>query len=196
MGLRSAIQNKLFHLSRQAVINVHELKFIFFELTHNCNLTCLHCGSDCVKDAQTPDLSAQNVLEVLDDIRSKYNPHRIAVILSGGEPLCYPGVFELGRRITEREFAWHHDDAFDFAGPGFGLEEEEERLRLPRPSRRFEQARPLVESLAPASMRGEYGSSEIGSADEFHLIIRQLRDKTRLEVAEYYLREGTENLFQ
>jgi radical SAM enzyme (rSAM/lipoprotein system) len=106
LGLRSAIQNKIFFLSKQAVINIHELKCIFFELTHNCNLTCLHCGSDCIKDTQTPDLPAQTVLKVLDDIRSKYNSHRIAVILSGGEPLCYPGVFELGRQITEREFPW------------------------------------------------------------------------------------------
>lgn len=106
MGLRSSFQKKLLHLSQKAVINVHELRAIFFELTHKCNLACMHCGSDCVKDTRTPDLSARSVLNVLDEIRSKYNPHKVMVILSGGEPLCYPGVFELGKEITEREFPW------------------------------------------------------------------------------------------
>lgn len=106
MGLRSSIQKKLLYLSQKAVANIHELQFIFFELTHKCNLACLHCGSDCIKDTKTPDLPAQSVLKVLDDIRSKYNPQKIMVILSGGEPLCYPGIFELGKKITEREFPW------------------------------------------------------------------------------------------
>ena len=106
LGIRSAIRNKIHHLSQQAVINLHELRCIFFELTHNCNLACLHCGSDCVKDTQTSDLPQSTILGVLDEIRNKYDSHRITVVLSGGEPLCYPDVFGLGRRITEREFAW------------------------------------------------------------------------------------------
>jgi radical SAM protein with 4Fe4S-binding SPASM domain len=28
------------------------------------------------------------------------------IVLSGGEPLCYPGVFELGKEIAAREFPW------------------------------------------------------------------------------------------
>lgn len=88
------------HFNRQA----HELKAIFFELTHKCNVKCLHCGSDCVKDAVTPDLPASSVINVLKDIKTKMDSHKITVILSGGEPLCYPGLFELCTEINKLEF--------------------------------------------------------------------------------------------
>jgi radical SAM enzyme (rSAM/lipoprotein system) len=88
------------------VTNLHELRCIFIELTHRCNLTCLHCGSDCVMDSRTPDLPQAEVLKVLDEIRRKYDSHQITVVFSGGEPLCYPDVFGLGRRITAMEFPW------------------------------------------------------------------------------------------
>jgi len=85
---------------------LHELKFIFFELTHDCNLTCLHCGSDCVKGSGKEHLKQDDVLGVLKDIKGKYNSRKISVCLSGGEPLCYPDVFRLGRKIYELEFPW------------------------------------------------------------------------------------------
>jgi radical SAM protein with 4Fe4S-binding SPASM domain len=45
-------------------------------------------------------------LNVLREIRAHYDPHQITVALSGGEPLCYPGVFELGKTIHTLEFPW------------------------------------------------------------------------------------------
>jgi len=106
MNLRSRLRKSFIPIAHRAAAEIHELRCIFFELTRRCNLACLHCGSDCTADAGTPDLPAENILKVLDEIRSKHDPHRIMVVLSGGEPLCYPRVFELGEEITAREFPW------------------------------------------------------------------------------------------
>ena len=106
MNLRSYLRKRLIPIAQKAAADVHELRCIFFELTRRCNLACLHCGSDCTADSQTSDLGAESVLKVLDEIRSRYDSHRVMVVLSGGEPLCYPGVFELGKKITAREFPW------------------------------------------------------------------------------------------
>ena len=106
MNLRSRLKRRLIPITQKAATDVHELRCIFFEITRRCNLACLHCGSDCTADSRADDLPAESILKVLDEVRSKYDPHRIMVVLSGGEPLCYPNVFELGKEIAAREFPW------------------------------------------------------------------------------------------
>lgn len=93
-------------LYQKAVTGLHDLQYIFFELTHRCNLSCLHCGSDCIKDSNTSDLEFSDVIRTLNQIKSKYNSHKIFIVLSGGEPLCYPDLFKLGKQISKMEFPW------------------------------------------------------------------------------------------
>lgn len=85
---------------------VHDLIYLFLELTQRCNLACRHCGSDCTADNGQPDLPAARILEVLEGIRKSHNPARITVAMAGGEPLLYPGLFELGRLVTQLGFPW------------------------------------------------------------------------------------------
>jgi radical SAM protein with 4Fe4S-binding SPASM domain len=93
--------------SYQALVRrIHQLDYLFVELTLDCNLRCLHCGSDCTRDAGKPRLDPGVLLGALAEIRGAYDSHRICVALVGGEPLCYPGLFELGRAIRELEFPW------------------------------------------------------------------------------------------
>jgi radical SAM enzyme (rSAM/lipoprotein system) len=106
MGLKSFLQRKLLPIYQNSERELHELSYIFFELTNNCNLECIHCGSDCIKDSTIPNLPSEKVLETLSQIKTKYNPSKITVVLSGGEPLVYPNVFKLGARITELGFPW------------------------------------------------------------------------------------------
>lgn len=101
-----SLQRRLLPAYQHHIRKLHKLNYIFFELTHRCNLTCLHCGSDCVSDTGLPDLPAEKVLEVLREIKKKHNSHTITVALSGGEPLVYPGIFELGKNIQALEFPW------------------------------------------------------------------------------------------
>ena len=100
------LHRKLWPLQQSAQRRVHDLRFLFLEITQRCNLSCRHCGSDCTANVTQPDLPAGRILEVLDGIRQNYDPSRITVGLSGGEPMLYPNVFGLGRAITDLGFPW------------------------------------------------------------------------------------------
>lgn len=106
MGIIRQVMQRVHRGHRKAVRKLHDLKYIFFEVTPQCNLECLHCGSDCKKGSGTGILPQEVILKTLKDIKSKYNSHGISVVLTGGEPMCYPGIFELGRKIYELEFPW------------------------------------------------------------------------------------------
>jgi len=101
-----SIKRALFPSYRRLVSRLHELNYLFLEVTQKCNLSCLHCGSDCRKDVSVPDLSQEAILRVLREIRGRQRPHGVTVVLTGGEPLCYPDLFELGAEIRRLEFPW------------------------------------------------------------------------------------------
>ncbi len=46
----------------------HPLRQLFWECTLNCNLSCLHCGSDCRKERHTGEMPLADFLPVLDEI--------------------------------------------------------------------------------------------------------------------------------
>jgi radical SAM protein with 4Fe4S-binding SPASM domain len=102
----SGVRRRFLPVHQLCERKLHRLSFLFFELTHACNLQCVHCGSDCTREDRGPRLKQDDVLRVLGEVRRAYDPHKITVVLSGGEPLCYPGVFELGRAIHALEFPW------------------------------------------------------------------------------------------
>lgn len=85
---------------------LHDLRMLVFEVTQRCNLACRHCGSDCTRSAATPDLPPEKVLEVLREVARAYDPERITVMIGGGEPLLYEGLWELGRGIRKLGFPW------------------------------------------------------------------------------------------
>jgi len=85
---------------------LHNLNYLFFELTHRCNLECIHCGSDCVRNDTVPDLPKEKIIEVLKEIKSHQNSKKVMIVLSGGEPTIYPDVWKLGREIYDLEFPW------------------------------------------------------------------------------------------
>jgi MoaA/NifB/PqqE/SkfB family radical SAM enzyme len=62
-----------------------------FELTHNCNARCHHChrGEKVVEQRATPE----RLLEVCRELRP------LVAIMSGGEPLLYPGLPDLVRLL-------------------------------------------------------------------------------------------------
>ncbi|MDH3348844.1 MAG: radical SAM protein [Desulfobulbaceae bacterium] len=70
-----------------------EPKWVAWEVTRRCNLHCVHCRSSSELDVQAhPDFSLEEGKRVLDDISGYASP---VVVLSGGEPLLRPDVFEL-----------------------------------------------------------------------------------------------------
>jgi radical SAM protein with 4Fe4S-binding SPASM domain len=105
-SLRRRYRRRLLPAYQHTVRQLHELSYLFLELTHRCNIDCLHCGSDCQAGTAQPDLPFDDIVRVMSEIRQHRDPHGITVVLSGGEPLCYPRVFELGHRLHELEFPW------------------------------------------------------------------------------------------
>jgi len=70
-----------------------EPKWIAWEITRRCNLKCVHCRSSSQLEAKGhPDFSLEEAKRVLDDIASFASP---VVVLSGGEPLLRPDVFDI-----------------------------------------------------------------------------------------------------
>lgn len=91
---------------RQWLEKHHPLRQLFWECTLRCNLSCRHCGSDCRKEAATPDMPLNDFLPVLDDIATIARPRDVLVNTVGGEPLVRPDIVECGSAITRRGFRW------------------------------------------------------------------------------------------
>ena len=76
-----------------------EPKWIAWEITRRCNLNCVHCRSSSeLKIADHPDCSLEEAKRMLDDIKSYADP---VMVLSGGEPLLRPDVFDIASYGTD-----------------------------------------------------------------------------------------------
>ena len=84
----------------------HPLTQLFWECTLRCNMRCRHCGSDCKVSTVHPDMPFEDFEKVLLRVREVYDPHKILIILSGGEPLMRDDLADCGRRIRNLGFPW------------------------------------------------------------------------------------------
>lgn len=71
---------------------------VIWNLIRRCNLTCKHCYTVSADIDFKGELTTLEAHAVLNDL---HNFHVPALILSGGEPLMRPDIFELSRRATE-----------------------------------------------------------------------------------------------
>ena len=77
-----------------------EAKWIAWETTRRCNLSCVHCRSSSTLDVEGhPDFSLHQAERILDDISSYANP---VMVLSGGEPLLRPDIFDIARYGSDK----------------------------------------------------------------------------------------------
>ncbi len=74
---------------------------VIWNLIRRCNLKCKHCYS-ISSDVDFPgELSTSEVFAVMDDLKAFGVP---VLILSGGEPLLRPDIFEISRRAKDMGF--------------------------------------------------------------------------------------------
>ncbi|MEE9514511.1 MAG: radical SAM protein [Candidatus Brocadiales bacterium] len=72
-----------------------QLRLLFWETTVACNLECIHCRRlDVAKELTKDDLSTEEAYSFIDDLATLGSP---ILVLSGGEPLYRPDIFEIAR---------------------------------------------------------------------------------------------------
>lgn len=105
-GFRKKIAFKIFKGFKKNTVLLHELNSLFWECTLRCNLKCLHCGSDCSTNIDTPDMLLDDFLKALDSIEKEIPPKKIFLIFSGGEPLMRKDLEICGKAVSDRGYQW------------------------------------------------------------------------------------------
>ncbi len=89
------------HQAHEYMKNIaHELRLVFWETTAGCNLECIHCrrlevSHELAKGDMTTEESKAFISSLADFARP-------ILVLSGGEPLFRPDIFELARFATDK----------------------------------------------------------------------------------------------
>ena len=74
---------------------------VIWNLVRRCNLTCKHCYSISADKDFPGELSTEEVYRVMDDLKSFRVP---VLVLSGGEPLLRPDIYDISRRAKAMGF--------------------------------------------------------------------------------------------
>ncbi len=74
---------------------------VIWNLIRRCNLTCKHCYSISADTNFPGELSTEQVFAVMDDLKAFRVP---VLILSGGEPLLRPDIYDIAKRAKGQGF--------------------------------------------------------------------------------------------
>jgi heme d1 biosynthesis radical SAM protein NirJ len=74
---------------------------VIWNLIRRCNLTCKHCYTTSADKDFPNELTTPQIYTVLDDLKAFGVP---VLILSGGEPLLHPDIFNISRHAKEMGF--------------------------------------------------------------------------------------------
>jgi heme b synthase len=88
-------------IDQEANLTTPQLRMVAWELTRACNLACVHCRASAERGPYPEEFSTQECLRVMDEIAFISKP---VIILTGGEPLLRPDIFDLARYGTDKGF--------------------------------------------------------------------------------------------
>lgn len=74
---------------------------VIWNLIRRCNLTCKHCYTTSTDINFPNELSTAEIYTVMDDLKAFKVP---VLILSGGEPLLHPDIFDISRHAKNMGF--------------------------------------------------------------------------------------------
>lgn len=80
------------HPGSKAKPQLGDLRLVAWEVTRSCNLACVHCRAAAQDRPYENELTTEESFRFLDEIASFASP---IVILTGGEPLLRPDIFEI-----------------------------------------------------------------------------------------------------
>jgi len=105
-NLRQRLSLSVFRKYIDVEAKLHNLTYLFWECTTRCNISCIHCGSDYRTDNKAKDMPSEDFLKVTEALRKVYNPNKLMLVLTGGEPLMRKDLEETGRRFYEQGYPW------------------------------------------------------------------------------------------
>jgi radical SAM protein with 4Fe4S-binding SPASM domain len=84
------------------------LQYLFWESTLRCNLSCLHCGSDCVRNDSThaQEIDGALIKRELRSIAKHYPPNNCTFAIIGGEPLVREDILDVGAFSADLGYNW------------------------------------------------------------------------------------------
>lgn len=103
---RKKLALKLHNRYRTNEKKLNQLNYLFWECTLRCNLSCIHCGSDCKKDSSFRDMPGEDFFKALDDLTPIITPNKTMIVLTGGEPVLRKDIAEIGTELYRRGFPW------------------------------------------------------------------------------------------
>ncbi len=74
------------------------IRLVAWETTRRCNLACVHCRAAAEDHVYENELDTQAAFKLMDQIRETGQP---IVILTGGEPLLRPDIFDIAQHGTK-----------------------------------------------------------------------------------------------
>ena len=74
-------------------------RLIAWEITRSCNLSCMHCRAAAEYGPYENELKTKEAFRVIDEISEVGSP---IIILTGGEPLMRPDIFEIAKYGTDK----------------------------------------------------------------------------------------------
>jgi heme b synthase len=78
----------------------HDLRLVFWETTAGCNLECIHCRRlEVSHELAKDDMTTEESKAFIDSLTEFASP---ILVLSGGEPLFRPDIFEIARYATDK----------------------------------------------------------------------------------------------
>ncbi len=77
----------------------NKVRMIAWEVTRSCNLNCVHCRAASHCGPYPGELSTEKCLRLIGDIAKDSQP---VIILTGGEPLLRPDIFEIAAYGTRK----------------------------------------------------------------------------------------------
>ena len=77
------------------------LRLVFWETTKACNLSCRHCRAVPRRTLGPTELNTRRALTLIDQIAEVAKP---VLVLSGGEPLFRPDIFDIAAYGVETGF--------------------------------------------------------------------------------------------
>jgi len=82
------------------------LRFVFLELTNQCNLKCKHCGSKCPSQKEQEQIETEFLLKAIDEVTAYTHPGDLMFCITGGEPLLRNDWYVICEHIAAKGFSW------------------------------------------------------------------------------------------